>query len=71
MPNWGRKEHRFENWTNWLLIIGAVIAIAYFYYRWDWLPLLLSTWTLLTLLIHLIARFCHILEKWSYNGRRR
>lgn len=71
MTNWGFKEHKFEKWTNWLLVIGTVIAIAYFYYHWDWLPVLLSIWVILTLLIHLIARFCHILEKRAYNNRRR
>lgn len=71
MPNWGRKEHKWENYTNLMLIVCSLSAIAYLYYRLDWLITFTMCLIIATTLVHLIARLLHLLEKRSYNKRWR
>ena len=69
MVNWGWKEHKWEKYSNWMLLSGSVIAIGYLYTKWDWLTYLLAIWIILTTFIHSIARLFHRLEKRYYNNR--
>jgi hypothetical protein len=71
VQNWGRKEHKWENYTNLMLVIGSLSAGAYLYYHWNWLITFTMWWMMATTLIHLIARMFHLFEKWSYRSRGR
>lgn len=71
MTNWGQKEHKFEGYTTWLLVIGTIISALYFYNRELLLAYLAMGILVLTLLVHLIARSFHCIEKYTYNKRFR
>ena len=74
MAKWSWREHRTEKATSTLLLINTAIAVSYWILRWEALALALVVLTVLAFLVHLLARFYHRLEKYSYNrskqGRR-
>jgi len=61
--NWGKIEHNIENKTNTLLVVGVVLAVAFPVLRYWWLPYALATWTIVVAVVHLFARFAHLMEK--------
>jgi uncharacterized membrane protein len=67
MASWGLREHKAENKTSFLLLIGAMISGFFIFFRLDWLVWGLAIWTLLTFVVHLYARFSHIMEKHTYK----
>jgi type IV secretory pathway TrbD component len=71
MAKWGWREHKFEGYTNTMLIIGSLASIAYFYFKFDWLITFILVWMIATTIVHLIARTFHKLEKFFYKGALR
>jgi hypothetical protein len=64
---WGRAEHRFERWTNYLLLVT---------FLWFFFSLYMHSWCFvkisfvlvgITFGVHLLARACHIIEKYYHN----
>lgn len=68
MAKWGWREHRWENYTNVMLIIGSLASVAYWYYKYEWLLYFILVWIILTTIVHLVARLFHRLEKLFYKG---
>jgi hypothetical protein len=71
MARWGMREHKWENYSQTLLIIASLGTIGYWFVRWEWLLYCLLGLILLITLVHGIARFFHRLEKYFYKGGRR
>jgi hypothetical protein len=66
--SWSQKEHKAENQTVGMLFVGTALAIAFLVFHTDWIVYLLAGWTVLTTLVHLLARFYHLMEKRQYSN---
>lgn len=62
---WGKQEHRFERWTNYLLV--ATIILFYYSLYHDYLKKYAFYALLITFVVHLTARICHRIEKYYHN----
>jgi len=64
---WGKREHRLEGWTNGALCVTVVLFILALYRHSWFLMYFVFGWLLISLGIHLLARFCHGREKKWHN----
>ena len=67
--NWGMREHSAEGKTSFLLLVNVVVALVYWFTRSDWLIWILIVIAIVTFLIHLWARFAHMMEKRWYKSK--
>lgn len=60
----GKKEHQWEFFTTLTLLFGVITAIVYYkYYSLSWMEATLSSWLVLALIVHIVARYYHRKEK--------
>jgi len=71
MAKWGRREHKWESRTNWLLVLSALTQSVYWWRRWEWMLYISLCSLAITLLAHAVARFSHWREKVGYKRFRR
>jgi len=66
--SWGKKEHRLERWTNIALYITVILFIIV-WYRHSWFLFYFAfTWLLISIGIHMVARWCHRKEN-KYHSK--
>lgn len=68
MSNNGTNEHRWENRTEVLLIIGTLGALAYYNWRWGFLVWFFPIWITVITVVHTIARIYHIMERKEHGN---
>ena len=70
MPNYGKREHKWENRTVVLTVLGVINTVLWFMYDWDWLELSVVCLLAVIFIVHTIARYNHLLERWTSRWRK-
>jgi hypothetical protein len=65
--SFGKREHRLERWTNSALFVTVILFIVVWYLQSWFLFYFAFSWLLISLGIHLIARWCHRRERNYYS----
>ena len=69
MATSGQKEHKYENYSNVLIVICVLIAILYIKYGDNIYVWALIGFTFITAVVHSVARFYHWLERREHRGQ--
>ncbi len=68
---WGRREHKAESRTMWMLLIATGLIVWYYASHSKLLIDITFALVIATTLLHIWARFSHSMEKQQYRKVRR